>query len=167
MLVRIAKNETCPSPYLRWAAGHDEEKVQLAVAMNPSAPDEAIAKLRSSKFEKVLSSLPVDYQLAGEPEEVFRVEVRSYLGRLSVEESTKAWEKKDLGLAQFKHLSVESRLELIGWTPYNDVSEKIAKNPNTPASALESLAKYKDEWVLLKGVAKHPNTPVVLLKELA
>ena len=46
LLVRIAKNETCPSPYLKWAAGYDEEKVQLAVAMNPSAPDEAIAKLR-------------------------------------------------------------------------------------------------------------------------
>ena len=65
----------------------------------------------------------------GEPEEVFRAEVRSYLGRLSVEESAKAWEKKDLGLAQFKQLSVESRLELVGWTPYSDVLRKIAENP--------------------------------------
>ena len=57
LLVQIAKNPECPQGFLRWAADRQEEQVQLAVAMNAKAPEDALKALKGSDHKSVRESL--------------------------------------------------------------------------------------------------------------
>ena len=173
LLTRIAKNESCPETFLVWASNHSEEKVQLAVAMNAKAPTQALDRLHASVFKKVRSSLtPKEEAFEGDPEEAFREAVREWLASLSADDASEAWDKKDIGLAQFKHLSVAARLELAGFGKdyyghgVNQMSINIAANPKTPAATLSALsnAAYLEVRV---AIAANPNTSKATLIALA
>jgi len=59
-----------------------------------------------------------------------------------------------------------SVLELLAKDKDEYVRGEVAANPNTPISVLELLAKDKDEYVQC-GVAGNPNTPIPVLEQLA
>jgi len=111
LLVQIAKKPECPAAFLIWTASHADEKVQLAVAMNAKAPDEALARLRESAFAKVRESVSAaGAAVEGDPEVLFRGAVRERLAGLTPEEAAEAWKRGDIGFAQFAALSLDARL---------------------------------------------------------
>ena len=195
LLLRVLKRETCPSDFLVWAAELPAEKIQLAVAMNPAAPAEALDRLRTSAHAKVRESLrSAGSELQGDPEALFLKAVKERLAALTPEEAQEAWVKDDIGLAEFMFLSAQARLRIAGLdesdmprlvrcalarhpsTPVNllieiardkdsDARGAVAWNANTPVDVLEMLAKDPDDWVRL-SVAGNPRTPVSLADSL-
>ena len=156
LLTRIAKNEQCPTPFLVWAASHSEEKVQLAVAMNPAAPEEAVHTLRESSFEKVRNSLPIDYVIDGSPQQSLLKEIKSALGKINPHHALDGWEKKYLGLAQIRYLDVESALNIMGhfFDTHDQMRVRIAEH--CPSDLLECLILDPMREVRTRA-AKNPN----------
>ena len=181
LLTRIAKTESCPETFLVWASSHSVEKVQLAVAMNAKAPTAALDTLQASVFKKVRTSLlPMEGAFEGDPEAAFREKVREWLASLSAEDAFEAWDKKDIGLAQFTHLSVSVRLaraffaNIHDWRRQdpmykfgvNTTRIKIAGNPKTPPAILSALAR-DDLYEVRAQTARNPRAPAKALKILA
>jgi predicted DNA-binding WGR domain protein len=163
LLVQILRHATCPDDFLIWAARHESEKVQLAVAMNPKAPEQAKDKLRQSHYPKVRESLPnIEAEITPEvAEAMFREEVRKKLEGLSVSEAKEAWSQKDIGLPQWTTLCVASRLAVTG-VNYLEIeiilfesTELITYFSNSPVEELRHL------------VAASFSTPLTVLAKLA
>jgi hypothetical protein len=197
LLVQISKKPECPDGFLVWAASHPEEKVQLAVAMNPKAPSEALDCLRKSRRAKLRESVGGSRNsgITGDPELLFRDAVRGRLAALSPDEVKAAWGRGGLGLPQFASLSPEARtwraglpdsklnrcrcvlaanpnvdpqrLAMLANDPDQSVRWRVAANPATPIEVLVSLAEDMDPFGCAVEVAGNPSTPIEVLKRFS
>ncbi len=163
LLVQILRHATCPEDFLLWAAGHETEKVQLAVAMNPKASEQAKDKLRQSHYPKVRDSLPnIEAEITPEvAEAMFREEVRKRLAMLDGIDAEISWEKKDIGLAQWSSLSVPARMALEG-----AISHKTWRSTKFPPDVFAAVA-YSEDTFARGYVAENPNAPRSVLETLA
>ncbi len=194
LLLRLLKSDRCPAELLVWAAGHADEKVQLAVAMNAKAPEQALATLRVSQHESVLEAVSAHQastDITQDPEKAFEQAVRDRLGALKADELYEAWSEGDIGLAQWSDLPLAFRLEkatgsgigekailhilkYISWTPEKIQRElsvfqywyRIARNSKIPVEVLLKLAKDKDSTVRCSA-AENPFAPLAVLEALA
>jgi predicted DNA-binding WGR domain protein/pentose-5-phosphate-3-epimerase len=194
LLIRLLKQTDSPASMLIWAAGHETAKVQLAVAMNASAPLQALQLLRQSRHpvvrEAVLAQQAEDVQ--EDPEKGFEQAVRDRLGSMNPSDLREAWSHKDVGLAQWNALPLWFRLAEAtkshrfsakamarvllntGWStksirellPNYDGWDEVALDPSTPVHVLEALTNDADKLVRL-GVAENPKTPIHVLEALA
>jgi predicted DNA-binding WGR domain protein len=116
LLVQVLRKDGCPDAFIRWAAGHRSEKVQLAAIMNPRIPKVALEELKSSQYELVRGGLSFDTKEMSveDAEAIFREEVRKRLNALSISEALEAWSQKDIGLPQWSNLSLPARLAVSG-----------------------------------------------------
>jgi 3-methyladenine DNA glycosylase AlkC len=154
LLVQMAKRPECPDDFLVWAAAHADEHVQLAVAMNPKAPEAALASLRESVHAKVRESVSsAGALLEGDPEMMFREAVRERLAALTHEEAQEAWSKKYIGLPQFRELSPIARLRVAAV-----VTPRMAK---LLANALSTQEQPIEESDFLLFIGKDPNKTVL------
>jgi predicted DNA-binding WGR domain protein len=196
-LIRVLKQNDCPSSLLIWAAGDFEAKVQLAVAMNPNAPEQALERLRLSQYQAVREAVKAPIGADGtdpteDPEMAFEQAVKARLHSLAPRELHEAWNKGDIGLAQWASLPPTFRwAKAIGsdvdvpaaivrflidtsWTiesirealPNYEAWDDVAINPKTPVPILEVLAKDSDESVRC-AVARNNSTPSSLREVLA
>jgi len=194
LLVRLLKQADCPASLLIWAAGHQKAKVQLAVAMNASAPEQALEKLRASPHtsvqDAVMTSIGnVEHIL--DPETAFEQAVLDRLASTKSPELFEAWSEGDIGLAQWINLPLIFRLDKATalrfgpehitrilrdttWTldmlkdilPNYLYWDQVASDRATPSHVLEHLAKEPDSSVR-RSVAGNPSTPVQVLAEVA
>jgi predicted DNA-binding WGR domain protein/pentose-5-phosphate-3-epimerase len=172
LLLRVLKREACPADFLVWAAGLSAEKLQLAVAMNPKAPEAALARLRKSAHAWVRESVSAaSSELEGDPETLFKQAVREELAGLDEWDAREAW-GNGIGLPQYCQLSLPARQKLAEVLKEMELLEASAANPRTPATALETLAEKSVYWNsdgqnIRRSVAQNPNTPVGVLCILA
>ena len=134
LLVQIVKRENCPEGFIQWALSQGDEKLSLAVAMNPNISESVIALLQESQFPKVQEAITHHVAAighadvaAGTPEDALLCEIKRYLQNLDRWAATEAWDKGYLGLAQFQFLSLESQLEIMGLL-YGDINSSLARN---------------------------------------
>lgn len=193
LLVRLLKQADCPVSLLTWASAHPQAKVQLAVAMNPSAGLAAKARLTQSQHADVLEAVrPAVVDVGHPPEGAFEQAVRERLGSMAWSELEEAWQAGDIGPAQWNALPLDFRLHRtaggfwfgqgaavvrlicdLGWSvaevqtrlPKIDGWTTLARSLTTPVSVLEVLSKDSAADVR-QSVAGNPNTPVFLLKAL-
>jgi predicted DNA-binding WGR domain protein/pentose-5-phosphate-3-epimerase len=159
LLIRLLKQADCPSSLLSWAAGHTQAKVQLAVAMNAKAPEEALAKLRASQHAAVLEALGAPQcspELAQDPDKAFEQAVKDRLSAMTISELTGAWMGCDIGLAQWQYLPLAFRLkEANGGPPdWGAVLSQLVKTTWTPDVILKLIGHESVGLV----VARHPST---------
>ncbi len=190
LLVRLLKQVDCPASLLTWAAGHWYEKIQLAVAMNANAPEEARQRLQESEHQAVREAVrgKLGTTLEQDPEQAFEQAVRERLGSLELNDLLKAWSSGDIGLAQWSALPITFRLEIasnkkalkgvgvgmlpqavfarLASLPCANLLRAIASNPNAPVQLLEALAKDEDPFLRM-SVAENPSTPIHVLEALA
>ena len=165
MLIRLLKQADCPQSLLAWAAGHDHENVQLAVATNARAPEQALKKLRTSSYpavsESVLARSSAEYEQE-DPEQAFDQAVRKRLWSLTHTELQEAWSAGDIGLAQWSALPLPFRLFMTsgGKLSFKDLPHKL------PAPVLEALSKDSDR-LIRAIVGRNPSAPVPVLEVLA
>lgn len=189
LLVRLLKQADCPKSLLTWAAGQWYEKIQLAVAMNASAPEEARQRLQESEHQAVREAVrgKLGTTLRQDPERAFEQAVRERLGSLELNDLLKAWSSGDIGLAQWSALPITFRLEIaskkkaikglgvgmlpqavfakLASLPCAEIRHEVASNPNAPVQLLEALAKDEDPF-LRGSVAANPSTPPHVLEVL-
>jgi predicted DNA-binding WGR domain protein/3-methyladenine DNA glycosylase AlkC len=167
LLVQITKRPECPADFLVWAAAHTDQKVQLAVAMNSQAPEVALMRLRQSAHGKVRESVISGHSSQfGDPEILFREAVRERLAALTPEEAKEAWEKKYIGLPQYRELSLRAQVKLADVeNQIVPVTAAVAANPSLPLRLLVLLAEYGDSSVRA-SVAGNPSAPVALVANL-
>jgi len=170
LLVRLLKQADCPASLLVWAAAHWPEKVQLAVAMNAGAPEQALQRLRQSKHQAVRDAVQIKSITTSEqdPEEEFEQAVRGRLGSLKPSELLEAWSSGDIGLAQWSALPLTFRLAKAasdGFTPQGVVRGLRHESP-MHETFREICFNYLEDSVI-RGVAGSPDTPIPILEDLA
>ncbi|WP_108330238.1 WGR domain-containing protein [Limnohabitans sp. 2KL-1] len=190
LLVRLVKQADCPASLLTWAAGQWYEKIQLAVAMNASATEEARQRLQESEHQAVREAVrgKPGTTLGQDPEQAFEQAVRERLGSLELNDLLKAWSSGDIGLAQWSALPITFRLEIashkkalkgievgmlpqavfarLASLPCAKLLRAVVSNPNAPVQLLEALAKDEDPFLRM-SVAENPSTPIHVLEALA
>ena len=140
LLATLLKSTSCPPVFLTWAAGLDDEQIQLAVAMNPGLPEAGLNRLKCSRHARVREAIQsYEYFSAStfvDPETAYRDSVKSRLQELCPTDASEAWAKKDIGIAQYPYLSAAARLTVSGvdWISAEAYSA-------LPASILEALSK--------------------------
>jgi predicted DNA-binding WGR domain protein len=143
LLTRLLKHADCPASLLNWGAGHPHIKVQLAVAMNAKAPEEALVKLRASHHSPVLEAVNASRSSASlqDPEKAFEQAVIDRLNALTIPELTDAWMGFDIGLAQWPYLPLAFRLSIANGGPpdWDSVIAKIVKTTWTPEVILKLI----------------------------
>jgi hypothetical protein len=169
LLVRLLKQVDCPTIMLTWAAVHSSEKVQLAVAMNAAAPEQALLRLRESRYAAVRMAVEVKPSTPSEqdPEREFEQAVRDRLGSLKPRELLEAWSSGDIGLAQWSALPLAFRLAKAasgGFTPQGVVR---GLRHDSPINGIfrEICFNYLEDPVI-RGVASSPDTPIPILEDL-
>ena len=193
LLVRLLKSERCPEQFLEWAAGHAEEKVQLAVAMNVATPRMAIALLQRSHHAAVREALE-HYEgvtdpssLVNDPEQAFLQALKTRFSNLSPSAASEAFARGDIGLAQYSFLSIAARLTIGGvdWCALEESREVppevltclagdrseafrhvCASNWGASPEMLCALAADDDAWVR-SAVAGNPKSSGAVLETLA
>jgi hypothetical protein len=188
-LIRLLKQADCPTSLLVWAAGHPQAKVQLAVAMNAKAPEQALEKLQASKHVSVLEVIRSrgGSCLVDDPEKAFEQAVRDRLGSLPFDDLVEAWKAGDIGLAQWSALPLAFRLtkacndtlpaEAIAailrntsWTleavqdalPNSAWSAAVACVSDVPLSVLEAFARNAMSEVR-RAVSENPSADLPML----
>jgi hypothetical protein len=194
LLIRLLKQDHCPASLLTWAAGHQQAKVQLAVAMNAKAPEQALEKLRASPHTSVqdaVKTLIGNIEQIPDPDMAFEQAVRDRLASMKSPELFEAWSEGDIGLAQWIALPLTFRLDkatalFFGpehiarvlrdttWTfdklkealPNYLYWDQVASDLATPSHVLENMAKEPDSSVRW-NLSRNPATPAKVLAELA
>lgn len=168
LLVRLLKQVDCPTTMLTWAAAHWREKVQLAVAMNAAAPEQALQRLRESRYPAVRQAVEVKPRTTSEqdPEREFVQAVRDRLGSLKPRELLEAWSSGDIGLAQWSALPLSFRLAKAAngaFTPQG-VVRALRHESRIRETFREICFNYLEDPVI-RGVASSQNTPVAILED--
>lgn len=194
LLIRLLKQDHCPPSLLTWAAGHPQAKVQLAVAMNANASEQAFEKLRASPHASVKDAVKTsigNIEQIPDPEMAFEQAVRDRLASMKSTELFEAWSEGDIGLAQWIALPLTFRLDKATalcfgpehiarvlrdttWTfdklkealPNYLYWDQVASDLATSSHVLEHMAKEPDA-ALRRSVARNPSTPVQVLIEAA
>lgn len=170
LLVRLLKQVDCPTTMLTWAAAHWREKVQLAVAMNAAAPEQALQRLRESRYPAVRQAVEVKPSTTSEqdPEREFVQAVKDRLGSLKPRELLEAWSSGDIGLAQWSGLPLTFRLAKAasdGFTPQG-VVRGLRHESQIHEIFREICFNYLEDPVI-RGVAGSPDTPIPILEDLS
>lgn len=167
LLVRLLKQPACPASLLTWGAAHPQEKVQLAVAMNASAPEEALRRLRQSQHAGVRQAVKGDTteQAEVDPEKAFEQAVRERLLGMSSEELEEAWSSGDIGLAQWDALPLTFRLAKASksdcFSPF-----AIGRILRDTDRTLESLRNALPSYPAWSVVAAESAAPIQVLEQL-
>ena len=186
VLKNILKRPDCPLSFLQWAATHGSEQEQLAVAMNPSASVEVIARLRKKKG--AVQTAAVGRSDAGgdvDLEKTFRDEVGQALASLDRDDVRSAWKRGLLGPAQWPQLNASSRAWVLGLDTtvfavgaLPEVAERlsvladpqpravVARHQATAPEILSRLATDKN-FEVRAAVARNPACPADLMSLLA
>jgi len=169
LLVRLLKQVDCPTTMLTWAADHWREKVQLAVAMNSAAPEQALQRLRESRYPAVRQAVEVKPSTTSEqdPEREFVQAVKDRLGSLKPHELLEAWSSGDIGLAQWSALPLTFRLAKAangGFTSQGVIRGLRHESP-IHETFREICFNYLEDSVI-QGVASSPDTPIPILEDL-
>lgn len=167
LLIRLLKQAACPESLLNWAAGHRDEKVQLAVVMNASTPEHALKGLCVSEHvsvQKAVNALSDHVTPIFDPEIAFEQSVCERLSLMTLNELWLAWSEGDIGLPHWNALPQKFQLDLATNGRY----------ANILAIALrKSVKKSFDDFInnpeieIREVVAGHPATPVSVLEVLA
>lgn len=176
-LVRLLKQADCPASLLTWAASHEQAKVQLAVVMNASAPEAALAQLRISPhrtvLEAVLARSGADAATPADPESEFRQALGRRLAGLSASGAYAAWKARDIGLPQWPFLSPSVRLyvllvESVRLYVLLVEREPLVRSPYLPRALWEELASASDQYtpLMLCHLAISPAAPPEMLPSL-
>ena len=174
LLIRLLKQTDCPVSLLTWASGHPQAKVQLAVAMNAKAPEQALGKLHASKHAVVLEAVQAQTStdLEEEPESAFEQAVKDRLASLTPKELQNAWDSKDIGLAQWPLFTVRMRLEvLLGSEVWSELG--LLATQFLPKSIweelLNSVERYERTFVfdLVNSPSAVPEKAIPLLERFA
>ncbi len=170
LLIRLLKQTDCPTTMLTWAAAHWREKVQLAVAMNAAAPEQALQRLRESRYPAVRQAVEVKPSTTSEqdPEREFEQAVRDRLGTSKPRDLLEAWSSGDIGLAQWSALPLTFRLAKAandGFTP-EGVIRGLRHESRMHETFREICFNYLEDPVI-RGVASSPDTPIPILEGLA
>ena len=96
LLVRLLKQAACPASLLSWAADRPQERVQLAVAMNPKVPEQGLEKLRLSPHQSVREAVkaPTGLDISDpieDPEKAFEQAVKDRLNSMTPSELHESW----------------------------------------------------------------------------
>jgi Ni,Fe-hydrogenase III small subunit len=194
-LIRLLKQADCPPSLLVWAAEHSQAKVQLAVAMNANAPEQALEKLQASKHASVLETIRSrgGFGLVQDPEKAFEQAVIDLLDSLPTESLYWAWRGGQIGLAQWSALPLRFRLAMAcmdrelpaaviaimlrrtTWT-FEQLNKVLRNYPwsyltgvpdePVPMEVLDVMAKDSEQGVR-RDVACHPFASVEVLEELS
>ncbi|MEN9418050.1 MAG: hypothetical protein RI988_1670, partial [Pseudomonadota bacterium] len=171
LLVRLLKQAGCPASLLTWAAARPEVKVQLAVAMNSSAPAAALERLRQSSHEAVVEATRARGGAIApdaDPEKVFEQAVRERLSSLTYDELQDAWSSGDIGLAQWTALSLNQRLIIATYSDFSGISPAaIARLLRDTSWTLTTLKELLPDCACWGEVAEKPATPLVVLEALS
>lgn len=193
LLIRLLKQDSCPASLLTWAAGHQQAKVQLAVAMNANASEPAVEKLRASPHASVKDAVRTsiaNIEQIPDPEMAFEQAVRDRLASMKSTELFEAWSEGDIGLAQWIALPLTFRLDKATalcfgpehiarvlrdttWTfdklkealPNYLYWDQVASDLATPSHVLATMAKEPDPSVRW-NLSRNPSTPVQVLAEI-
>ena len=170
LLVRLLKQADCPDSLLVWAAAHWPKKVQLAVAMNAGAPEQALQRLRESKHQAVREAVQIKPSTTSKPdlEQEFEQAVRDRLGSLKPSELLEAWSSGDIGLAQWSALPLTFRLAKAandGFTSQG-VVRGLRLDNRTHEIFREICFSYLEDPVI-RGVASSSDTPIPILEDLS
>ncbi|PUE48946.1 hypothetical protein B9Z47_05375 [Limnohabitans sp. 2KL-1] len=165
LLVRLLKQADCPGSLLTWAAGHQQAKVQLAVAMNAKAPEQATQKLLASQHQSVRETVkePTGVDASDPHEDLqtsFEQAVKDRFKSMPIHELESAWIACDICLAQWPYLPLAFRLQQAneGTPDWLAVLDQLAKTTWT-ADAIQRLIGYD---VIGRYIARHPNTPLAV-----
>lgn len=167
LLIRLVKQAGCPASLLAWAAGHVHEKVQLAVAMNANAPQQALHRLRQSLYPKVCEAVRAtpETSLEDDPEKTFEHAVWERLGSMTSADLYVAWSAGDIGLAQWSALPLTFRLAKT--TNSDEFSpEGIARILRDTGRTLADIRVALPNYPYWAEVANSPATPGLALLEL-
>lgn len=163
LLIRLLKQTDCPVSLLIWASGHAQAKVQLAVAMNVKAPDQALKKLRISRHSAVLEAVKTNScaELDDDPEKTFEYAVRERLWSLTRFDLEQAWQV-DIGLAQWSALPITFRLHrAVGgyWRNESDAVARLMSVLGWSQADVHARLPGFEGWV---AVAQRTHTEAVL-----
>lgn len=186
VLKNILKREDCPVSFMTWAVANGQEQQKLAVAMNPAAPAELVAKLASSRGAvgaagKGRTRAQVDDV---DLDQAYVTEVQKALSDVSLEEVKSAWKRGTVGGPQWPWLGLECRLELMGLPmivmlcaalplhkeafasdPRVELRHGAARLIRDAPALLERLSQ--DRVILVReAVASNPSCPSALLARL-
>jgi len=171
LLVRLLKQADCPASLLIWAADHPQEKVQLAVAMNPKVQEKALEKLRLSQYQSVLEAVKAPNGLGStdpivDPEKAFEQAVKERLNSMTTSELHEAWAEGDIGLAQWASLPLGFRLAK---SSNSDIfpPEAIVRMLIETSWTLESLKEELPNYEAWDEVVLDPKTPIQVIEGLA
>jgi predicted DNA-binding WGR domain protein len=168
LLIRLLKQADCPVSLLIWASGNAQAKVQLAVAMNAKAPDQALKKLQTSTHSAVLEAVKTSslVELGDDPERAFEQAVRERIGSLERYDLEQAWQV-DIGLAQWSALPLTFRLHRAVGGYWKGESEAVARWMSvlglSPAEVNSCLQGFQG-WV---GVTQSTHTGLPMLEAIA
>lgn len=177
VLARILKRPDCPVSFLNWAASHGNEQEQLAVAMNPRAPDGVLRQLaallgKPGEAARGHRLLQVDVPEADLSHEFDRV-IKASLGELEGNGAKFAWKKGSIGPAHWPWLGLRVRLEVLGpWPAYVETSESAQGRDclglvhGCIPRHVRALAQHPDGYVS-RLVARCVITPPEVLQDLA
>jgi predicted DNA-binding WGR domain protein len=167
LLIRLLKQDDCPSSLLTWAASHTQAKVQLAVAMNAKAPEHALAKLRSSQHASVLEAVKASTSSVNDlldPDKAFEQAVRDRLASMTSQELYEAWSEGDIGLAQWSSLPLSFRVDKASALSFGP--EHVARILRDTTWTLEKLKKALSNYKYWDQVATDLATPSHVLEQL-
>jgi hypothetical protein len=184
LLIRLLKARQCPEDFLSWAARSPDEETQLAVSTNPGVTRRSLAVLQESPHPRVRDAAWAALNLAerdvADPESYFRNAVSARLKSLPYATAFRAWDRRDIGLAQWAHLPAELRLEVaVGWSRWSRLlwegqlhpcwleivthesasvwlREAVATNARASSEVLAVLATDREDSVRL-AVAQNPG----------
>lgn len=194
LLIRLVKQTDCPASLLSWAAAHDQEKVQLAVAMNANSPQQAVHRLRQSKYPSVCEAVRATSgeSLEDDPEKTFEQAFRVRLGSMTSAALYEAWSAGDIGLAQWSALPLTFRLakttdsdefspggiarilrdtdrilaDIRALLPNYPYWGEVAGSHFVPVHVLDTLSN-DPHFMVRASVGRNPVTPVVVLDTLS
>jgi predicted DNA-binding WGR domain protein len=160
VLKHILKRPECPPSFMAWAVAKGGEQEKLAVAMNPAASAELVAKL--SLVEGTVGEAARAHANAAQPAPsgaadgcaVVKSELRSAMAELQYDEATSYWKRGILGPSKWAALNLRARLEVLGLDDWAFRDDWLSRHPT-------ELAELKDEslqaWLKDRRRAASPD----------
>ena len=168
----LVKRDVCPTGLLEYAAGIDDEAMQLSALTNAATPAAAVEKLKKSAHAVVRDAAVWHVSAHPKPSGDWRTFFHISLG-----ESLKS-ERPNAALNSLAHVIAHS-LALQGQVSARTDEETdilnfkavgeywyFGRNPSMPKSILERLAEDTD-FEVRAVVASNPSTPATVLEQLA
>ena len=179
-LASLLKIDAVPKSWLLWAASHTDERVLLAVAMNPNTPKSALEKLIQSRCFDAKQEAKLHVNWAGEMSEgwnevaLAKMVAHGGSGR-NVKDEEQLWEVGAISdvfsPALYYNLvcriaenteTLEHILKILGACDPGATYLALARNPQTPVSVLEPVVGEGGGNLI---AAANPNTPFASVQQ--